>query len=90
MEKVKQLYEIAMLLFNSHVNNTANCGSLDYSDKEYGYLSDALDEVKIGCFKQEADGDREEYLVNQKFSLTEQEGIELLALRIGRVMEEFE
>lgn len=85
-KKVKELLDKANYLFYNHISNR---GNLDYSEKEYGYLVEAIEDVEVGYFKDESvDSGYAERLRDEGFSLTEQEAIQTLELRIKNIEEE--
>ena len=53
------LYKALLKLFASHINND---GNVDFSEKEYLYISNVLDEVEILYFKKKPDGDNQNKL----------------------------
>lgn len=81
-DPVKPLYDKAVKLFNDHINNG---GKSDYSEKEYNYLSDLLDEVDIGYFKKSPDGTHQEELEENGFTLTSKEAKSYLENRISSI-----
>jgi hypothetical protein len=85
-DEVKAMYDYANVLFYAHINNG---GELDYSDKEYGYLADELEDVEVGYFKDEVvDSDYANRLREEGFTLTKQEAIDILSHRIGSIEDE--
>lgn len=46
-------YDNALKILNSHINND---GTLDFSEKEYGYLSDELSDVEVLFYGKAGDG----------------------------------
>lgn len=85
-KKVRELYDKAYHLFNNYIGNN---GKLDYSDKEYGYLADELEDVEVGYFKDESvDSDYAKRLRDEGFTMTEQEAIDTLQHRIESIEEE--
>jgi hypothetical protein len=85
-KKVRELYDKAYHLFNNYIGNN---GKLDYSDKEYGYLVDELEDVEVGYFKDESvDSDYAKRLRDEGFTMTEQEAIDTLQHRIESIEEE--
>lgn len=84
---VKKLYDEAMELFNQYYEND---GTLEYSDKEYGYLNDALDEVAVGYFENAPDGTYQEELENEGFKLSAEEAYDILDHRIKMIREELD
>lgn len=88
MKEIELLYNKALYL---HSNYIGNLGNLDYADKEYGWLSDELEDVEIGFFKDDSiDSDYAERLRKQKFTLTEEEAIDILTHRIESIEEYFD
>ena len=85
-QKVRELYDKAYHLFNNYIGNK---GKLDYSDKQYGYLVDELEDVEVGYFKDESvDSEYAERLRDKGFTMTEQEAIDTLQHRIESIEEE--
>jgi len=85
-DEVKVLYDKADELFNSHISNG---GKLDYSEKEYGYLADELEDVEVGYFKDKVvDSDYANRLREEGFTLTKQQAIDILSHRIESIKEE--
>lgn len=84
---IDELVEIASKRFDGHINNN---GGYRFSEKEYSYMSDALDEIEVGWYKREPDGDNQTRLWKEDFTLTEDEARELLLIRIGRLEEDTE
>lgn len=82
---VDKLYKEAEKLLQSHVNMD---GKLEYSEKEYGYLSDDLDHVDIGYYKKKPDGTYQEELSEDGYKLTEKEAVKMLTHRIKSIKSE--
>ena len=83
--KVDSLYKKALALHNAYV---ANEGNLSYSDKDYGYLSDDLDYVEVGWYKNAPDGSLQEELDQDNFKMTEDDAITTLSHRIESIYED--
>lgn len=62
-ELVIKLYNVLCVLFDSH---PANGGKFSYDDRDYQYIGDTMDLIKIKYLGEEPDGDREEELANDK------------------------
>jgi len=85
-EWVKALYEEANDVFNAHINNG---GDMEYSEKEYGYLQDELENVEVGYFKDDSvDSDYAEELREQGFTMNLQEAIDTLEHRLDSIDED--
>jgi len=82
------LLDIAFDLLNNHLNGG---GKLDYSEKEYGKLCDEIDYVQIGYFKdyQNADSDHAQSLIDEKYTLSVGQAIDILQHRIEFIRSEF-
>lgn len=86
MKEIESLFAQAYALFTDHVDMG---GMLDYSEKEFGYLSDELTDVEIGFFKvSEDDSDYGKRLRKKNFSLTEEEAVNILKHRIEFIGQE--
>lgn len=62
-----------------------------YSDKEYGYLNDEIEDVEVGYFKtpfDELDSDYSERLREANFTMTKEDAINTLQHRIQNILEE--
>jgi len=70
-------------LLDSHVNNG---GLLDYSQDEYEYLNDEVEEVQVGYFK-EVDSSYAEELREEGFEMDLQEAIDTLEHRLSSIDE---
>ncbi len=84
-KRVYQLLEVAFLLFNGYNGNE---GTLDYSDKEYGYLSDEIEDVEVGFFRRAVDSDYAGRLYDEGYTITEQEAVNTLIHRIDSIIDE--
>jgi len=83
-----KLYAALLELLNQHQNNRFDNKGLEYSEKDYSYINDALDEVAINYFDKEPDGDRQtELLLTRKIGrhplLTDQEAYSLILDRFN-------
>lgn len=81
MKKANYLFE----------NCISNGGTLDYSDKEYGYLIDEIEDVEVGYYKKtsaEVDSTHAEELRAENFSMTADDAITTLTHRIESIEEE--
>jgi hypothetical protein len=85
---VQKKMDEANKLFQGHISND---GTLDYSEKEYGYLNDEIEDVQVGFFKDEdLDSDYAERLREEGFELTAEEAYNILSHRIDSINEELE
>ena len=84
-KEVRELWHEALELHNNYYGNE---GKLQYSDKEYGYLSDELEEVEVGYFKVPGDSDYAEELLAEGFNMSAQEAYDVLKHRISSIREE--
>lgn len=78
MKKInKFLYEALLALFHGHINNG---GKLDYSEKDYSYISDTLDIIEVKYFDNAPDGTNQERIFDEDGpQLTDQEAyVELI------------
>ncbi|MBP6424134.1 MAG: hypothetical protein KA278_00275 [Flavobacterium sp.] len=79
---IEELLKQAIILQLGHVNNI---GDLEYSEKQYGYLSDEIEMVEIGYLKQEPESDYSIELFTKKFTLNFDEAKTILSTRIYRI-----
>ena len=83
---LENLLTEAFELLDAHINNG---GILDYSDKEYGYLNDEVEDVQVGYFKDEdLDSSYAERLREEGFELSLDEAIDILEHRLSSIDEE--
>lgn len=83
--KAENLIETATKLLLSHVSNE---GKLDFSEKEYDWLSQAIEEAEIGFLKQSPESDYSVELFESNFTTTAEQVIINLEHRIKSVTEE--
>jgi len=87
METVQDYLDRAFELFEAYIGNE---GTLDYPDKEYGWLSDEIEDVQVGYFKEGydvVDSDYAERLREKNFTMTEEQAIATLSHRIDSITE---
>jgi hypothetical protein len=87
-EDIYSAYKEAESLLLRHKNNG---GSLDYSETEYSYMSDALDEVAVGYFDNrevESDSDYAMELKRDGYKMNKVEAEESLRHRIKMILQE--
>jgi predicted DNA-binding WGR domain protein len=83
--KVDELYEKAGAIFNA---NTGNYGNMEFAREDhYSDLMNLLDEIEVGYYKHSPDGDYQEELDSQGFTLTAKEAIENLSNYIDYIMD---
>lgn len=83
MLNIKILLEKANYLHSNYIGNE---GSLDYPNKQYGYLCDDIEDVEVGFYKDESlDSDYAERLRVKNYSINELEAIGILAHRINEI-----
>lgn len=79
---VDEIYNEAMAIFNAYPR------ALGYSDKEFGYLSQATDEVDIGYYKKDPDGDYQEELAASGLKMSAKEAVDYLRSRLNNIVDE--
>jgi hypothetical protein len=86
--EIVKLLDRSFELFNGHINNG---GKLDYSEKEYGYLSDEIEDVQVGYLKDEdVDGSYADRLREEGFKMTEDDAYNTLKHRIESIEDELQ
>lgn len=89
MESIDTLYKKASFLHSNYIGNSGL--DLNYSDKEYGWLCDELEDVEVGFYKDKSvDSSYAETLRKKNFKLAEQDAIDILQHRIESIEGYFE
>jgi hypothetical protein len=84
----QHLYDALLAMFNAHTNMvTTGDPCLNYSEKDFSWVSDDLDIIDANYFDKTSDGDRqEEYkaerLLNGNILLTDTEAFGILTTRL--------
>jgi hypothetical protein len=90
VKHVEMLVEEMTELYNAHISNG---GNVDYSEKEYGYLSDEIDDIQVGFLRlgrDKVDGSYAERLRDVGFEMTYNQAVELANHRIDSVKSSIE
>jgi hypothetical protein len=82
---VAKIYSVAEDFINRHVNNS---GELHFSEKEYSYLNDALDEVGVGYFNKCSESTYSIKLKAEGFRMLVKDARVTLSQRIEAILEE--
>jgi hypothetical protein len=85
--RFNELWEKAWDLFYHYIGNNNGLDEIVYPDKEYGWLCDELDDITIGYLKEEPDGDYQQRLKDEGFTLTLEEAIAVLEHRVESINE---
>lgn len=83
MKEVKKLLSECYVLWDLYQENPC------YSEKQYGYLNDEIEDVEVGCLKTTTnDSDYAERLRKDKFVISKEESINLMEHRIKTIYSE--
>jgi hypothetical protein len=90
VKHVEMLVKEMTELYNAHISNG---GNVDYSEKEYGYLSDEIEDIQVGFLRldeYEIDSDYAQGLRDQGFEMTHDQAVKLANHRIDSVKSSIE
>lgn len=82
---VRSLYEKADALYTGHIEMD---GSLNYSSKDFGYLTDELAQVEVGFLNIDNDSSYADELREEGLKLTAKQAYDILAHRIQSIEED--
>lgn len=74
-------------LFKEHINNG---GLLEYSEKDYAYVSDDLDYIEVRYWGKSPDGDRQEEIAEEfkdNLFISDMEAFNILSTRLKNTLE---